>query len=712
VVARSEAAVERMTTKPGVIASALVGVLLLAFAVSVDFPKANGDRFKGDESTYYMLGHSLARDFDFQYERKDLIRVWEEFSGPEGVFLKTGKDIEIRGSSAFPFFERLKREDPERETRLYFSKSYIYPLVAAPFIAVFGTNGFLVLHAILIALDLLVVYLFVLAVTKSNWVSVPMAAAFLATSVVPVYFVWLMPELFNFSLVLYAVFFWVYKEVAAPAFAQPSPTASADKPTPTDASIGRNAPIAPILLGSASDYIAAFFIGLATFSKPPHLLVLGPMVLLAVSRRQWARAASVIAICGAVTAALFALNAAVTGEFNYQGGDRKTFYSSRGFPFANSWETFDNIGSVHGREDLMIGDVLVNTHSAAVLRHNLWYFLVGRNAGLLPYFFPGIVAVILFLLSRQKQRWQWLSLATIVGVIVFHVFVWPFTWNGGGGPVGSRYFLPFYALFLVLIPATIGLGSAIAAFVVGALFTAPLVLNPFYASLRPGDHTKSGALRLLPTELTLLHDLPVAQDRDRMRRTIGPPDPNGQAMAYFVDDNAFFPEEKPPVSKDWWFWTKGNATAEIVLRGPVASLGNNDWQTKAITGLTLEVLNGGASNHVTVATDNDSETFPMTPGELRVVTLTVPAGVPFRREIQPTSYLYNLSVTTTAGFVPFLEVPCEAPRKCGSTDSRFLGAMIHVIPEYTDADITRGWVPPGGAAVPQKGDASGVLDTR
>src|SRR3712207_6940390 len=46
-------------------------------------PKANGDRFKGDESTYYMLGHSLARDFDFQYQRKDLIRVWEEFRSEE-----------------------------------------------------------------------------------------------------------------------------------------------------------------------------------------------------------------------------------------------------------------------------------------------------------------------------------------------------------------------------------------------------------------------------------------------------------------------------------------------------------------------------------------------------------------------------------------------------------------------------------------------------
>jgi hypothetical protein len=680
-----------MTSKPGLIASAFVGILLLAFAVSVDFPKANGDRFKGDESTYYMLGHSLARDFDFQYERKDLIRVWEEFSGPEGVFLKTGKDVGIRGSSAFPFFRWEKREDPNRDTRLYFSKSYIYPLVAAPFVVFFGTNGFLVLHALLIAADLLVIYLFILAVTKSNWVALPMAIAFLTASVVPVYFVWLTPELFNFSLVLYAVFFWAYKEVAP---------------------VAPNAPIAPdMLVGPYSDYVAALLLGVATFSKPPHVLVLVPIVLLAAARRQWTRAVATIVICGGVSALLFAANAAITGEFNYQGGDRKTFYSFTGYPFANTWETFDTIGPVRGREDLMVGDVLVNTHSGSVLRHNLWYFLAGRNAGLLPYFFPGILALVLFLFAKQKQLWQWLALATIGALVVFHVFVWPFTWNGGGGPVGSRYFLPFYALFLVLIPASAGTGAATAAFAIGSLFTAQLVLNPFYVSLEPGDHTKSGALRMLPIELTLLHDLPVAQDRDRMRRRIGPPNPSPQTMAYFLDDNTFVPEETAPNSNDWWFWVKGDSKAAIVLRAPVESLGNNDWQTKAITRLTLEVRNGGAPNLVRVSTGSESQSFGMTAGELRVLTLAMPPGVPFRREIQPTSYLYNLSISTTAGFVPFLEVPCEAPGKCPSSDPRYLGAMIHVVPEYTDADVTRGWVPPGRVVVPGKGDASGVLDT-
>ncbi len=448
----------------------------------------------------------------------------------------------------------------------------------------------------------------------------------------------------------------------------------------------------PSLFGPPSDYIAALLVGLATFSKPSHLIVLVPMILLVARRRQWRRALGLLAICGAVTAGLFALNAAITGEFNYQGGDRKTFYSFDGFPFANTWETFDNIGPVRGREDLMVGDVLVNAHSGTVLRHNLWYFLVGRNAGLLPYFFPGVLALVLFLFSRQKHLWQWLALATIVGTVVLHVFVWPFTWNGGGGPVGSRYFVPFYALFLVLIPATAGVGAAITSFVIGALFTAQLVMNPFYVSLAPGTHTKSGALRMLPTELTLLHDLPVAQDRDRMRRPVGPPNPSPQSMAYFLDSNSFLPEETPAGSKDWWFWVKGNAKAEIVLRAPVADLGGHNWQTKAISRLTVEVRNGGAPNRVTVATDSESQTFGMTPGELRVLPLAMRAGVPFRREIQPTSYLYNLSVKTTAGFVPFLEVPCESPGKCPSSDSRFLGAMIHIIPEYTDADITRGWV--------------------
>ncbi len=676
-----------LTAKPGIFASALLGILLLAFAVSVDFPKASGGGFKGDEATYYVLAHSLARDFDFQFERKDLIRVWEEFPGPQGIFLKRGKAIDVRGAGEFPFVQWVKNEDPQRETRLYFSKSYIYPLVAAPFVFLFGTNGFLVFHAILIALDLLVVYLFILALTKSNRVALSLAAAFLGVSVVPVYFVWLVPELFNVSLALYAIFFWAYKEVAVDRLAaSPSRT----------------------LAGPASDYIAAVLVALATFSKPPHLLLLVPMIALAALRFQWKRVMMMTVICASVTLALFAVNAAVTGEFNYQGGDRKTFYHHTGFPFANTWETFDNMDRVRGRDDLLLGDVLVNTHSGTVLRHNLWYFLVGRNAGLLPYFFPGILALVLFLFSKQKHPWQWLALATIAGVVVMHVFVWPFTWNGGGGPIGSRYFLAFYALFLVLIPATVGMGAAVIAFLVGALFTASMVLNPFYSSTHTGEHTKSGPLRMLPIELTLINDLPVAQNPERRMQPLGPPGPLPQVWAYFPDDNAFNTEEVPQGSKDFWFWVKGRAKAEIVLRAPVAHAGGEKYISKTITRLNVDVRNGAVPNRVTVSTGRESQTLDMTPGELKTISLGVRSGVPFRREVQPTSYLYTMSVRTTAGFVPFLDNPCPHRNTCPPGDSRFLGAMIHVIPEYTDADISTWRKPPGIG--PGKDEAGGVLD--
>jgi len=72
---------------------------------------------------------------------------------------------------------------------------------------------------------------------------------------------------------------------------------------------------------------------------------------------------------GEANDSLVAANAAITGEFNYQGGDRKTFYSSTGFPFANDRETFENIGPVRGREGVLLGDILVNRHTLTVFRH-------------------------------------------------------------------------------------------------------------------------------------------------------------------------------------------------------------------------------------------------------------------------------------------------------------------------------------------------------
>jgi hypothetical protein len=636
------------TRQLGAAISIGLGLLLLAFATTIDYPKA-AQGFKGDEATYYSLAHSLARDFDFTFERQDLVRVWEEFPGPEGIFLKRGKRIEIRGSRAFPFLRWVKRNDPVR-TRLYYSKAYIYPLVAAPLVWIAGTNGFLILHALLLALDLWVIYLFLSARGSPPLSAAAYAAAFLLTSVVPVYLVWLTPELFNFSVALYALFFWSYKEIAA-----------------TGAAGARTG----FLYGRGSDYLAAVLVGVLTYSKPTHAIIMGPIGLLLLTRRQWRRLAGVVVVWTLAAGGLFAINAAITGEFNYQGGDRKTFYSYVGFPFANERETFDNIGPQQRLEAVLPGGVIATRHSAEVFRHNVGYFVLGRSSGLLPYFFPGLVSMALFLAVGRRQAWQWYTLATIVGAMVMLLVLTPFTYSGGGGPVGNRYFMSFYPLFLLLTPALAGVRAAVVAMAIGALFTAKILLNPFYSSFHPGEHLKAGAQRWLPLELTLLQDLPMAANPDRSKRPLGGTPP---MLAYFPDDNAFNPEGDA-------FWVKGKSTAEVILRAPVLDAGGGQFVTKAIRKLGVEIRNGGLPDQVTVSTGAESRTLDMKPSEVMTLQLTVEKGVPYHRIEQPTSFLYVVSIKTTSGFTPFLDSP-------DANDSRFLGALVRFIPEYFDAETS------------------------
>src|SRR3954471_17346521 len=236
-------AVPTSNVRPGLVAAALLLCVYGAMAFTVDFPRA-AFGFKSDEATYYMMAYSLTQDGDLTYTKDDLVRVWREFpSGPSGVFLKKGRTL---GGAPDP-----------NPNRLYYGKSFIYPLVAAPFVRVFGTNGFLVLHALLLSMVVLCGYLFLHA-RSSPLVSVLLASGFVMVSVVPVYFVWLMPEIFNFALTFLACFCWLYKEVAIPEQAPRR---------------------AQWLFTGRSDLMAAVLLGIATFSKVTNALLFIPMVL-------------------------------------------------------------------------------------------------------------------------------------------------------------------------------------------------------------------------------------------------------------------------------------------------------------------------------------------------------------------------------------------------------------------------------------------------
>ena len=612
-----------MTAKPGLVLAAVFLCIYGTLAGVVNLPKATYG-FKSDEATYYMMGLSLAHDGDLSYRKEDLTRVWREFpSGPTGVFLKRGQTL---GGAPDP--------DPGR---YFYGKSFIYPLFAAPLILLFGSNGFLLLNALSLSLVLLCGYLFLHA-RSGAWPSAILAAGFVMASVVPVYFVQMMPETFNFSLAALGYFCWLYKEVAVP---ERSPRGTA------------------WLFTGRSDIACAVLLGLATFSKPTNVTLFAAPVLwwlfpvasvfrrniLAFRRKILSPALAFAVVAGG----LFAVNTAISGTWNYQGGGGRTSYYFE-YPFQND-VTRPQAGAPKSREGLLT-DVIFNPRTfTSNLTHNLRGFFFGRHAGMLGYFFPGFFAIVALLASpRSRPGWQWLVLGSALVQGLIFLIGTPYTWSGGG--VGNRYFVTGYAVMLFLLPPIESIGIALLPWAIGGLFVAPMVLNPFGASFRPADIAKAGPLRLLPVELPLLNDLPVFTEPERSRVWFGDLG-QGDAgfLVTFLDDNAYGAET------DKSFWTRGDSRAELVLK-----------TDRPIRKAVFVLAAGPVAVDVKVSISGRSQSVRLEAGQTAQISMTMPPGLRYEKEIQG-GMLWTASVTTRGGFTPIFHNPAV-------TDARYLGVRV------------------------------------
>src|SRR5204863_4085372 len=139
------------------------------------------------------------------------------------------------------------------------------------------------------------------------------------------------------------------------------------------------------LTGPASDICAAVLLGAATYSKVSNAALIVPLVALAWSRRQFGHGVIVGAVWAASVGALFGVNALTSGDFNYQGGDRKIFYSR--FPFDAPDATWDRRGlrMTTNRDEAQ--EVLERIEPLGRFGGNVKYFLFGRHFGFVPYFF-------------------------------------------------------------------------------------------------------------------------------------------------------------------------------------------------------------------------------------------------------------------------------------------------------------------------------------
>ena len=616
---------------------ALLSLALVGTTLGLDLPRASQGEFWGDGATYYAMAWSLARDLDLRFDEGDLARVRSEYpSGPQGLFLKRASGgLTVDAAAGFPWVRRVRPD----EGRLYYAKAFAHPLAVAPLVAVFGTRGLTLANGLLLSGALWLAFFVLRRRGIPSWPALTAAVALLLLTVTPVYLVWPTPEIFGLALVTAGLAAWA----------------------------------------SGRPLLAAVLFGVAGYLKPPNVLMAAPLGLEPFLPRKGERPTGgglrrglreslhrgVVLVLTA--GSLYGLNVAFTGELNYQGGERKTFYGR--FPFDASGATFDDSGVwmttnqlgplVAGRDEEKVTVASGPARDAAELREsfawNLGYFWVGRFGGVAAYFFPAVLALALFLAGGPRDRAGWLALVTVSLSWLAYIWQIPDNWYGGGGTVGNRYFLGVLPVFLLLVPARrawwVGAGAVVAA----AVLLAPILASPVAHSLRPGAHATRGAWKLLPAELTMLNDLSVFTETWRKKRPFGfvgnpqrSADPDSFFL-YFLDDSTFGKEEWAGRAG---FWLRGGASAEIVLRA---------FDLAPVDRVVLRVAGGPLGDTVTARLGWRSRRVSVGPGQVTEVELPAGRGLRYYD-----TYLHVLRLESRRG----------APLADGRVVSSFVDARL------------------------------------
>jgi len=354
-----------------------------------------------------------------------------------------------------------------------------------------------------------------------------------------------------------------------------------------------------------------------------------------------------------VASAIFwGFNALISGDWNYQGGERKTFYYT--YPLEKEDVTFDSIHT-----EKMTSDGYAEKHllPAKFIPYNLFYYFFGRFTGITWYFFPAVLFLILFFI-RKKKLFQWLILLSIFAEILIYVVLMPDNYAGGGGALGNRYFLSIYPLFLFLPPSKGHMRELSLCWLMAAIFIGQILVSPFFHSHYPGTHAKKLPFKALPLEMTLVNNFPTNTNPSAFRQEVGTPPNIG--WLHFLDDN-FNRRLKGSEVEQRGFWTLGPYTTEMILKTyyPVKSL-------------DFHLLNNPRMrNEITVRVGRQKK--KLTLGTEQRGTLSFSPVKAFNIE---SLYLYRIKISAQKGSIPYYE-------REASRERRFLGVFfeIDIVPE-------------------------------
>ena len=641
---------------------------LLSVAVTVDYHRVVNYLFS-DESVYYMMAESFAYDQDLEYTQKDLMRVYKDgwHAGPQGVFLTKTENGKI-----------------------FYSKSFVYAMVLAPFILVFGFKGFLILNIILLLLMIWMGWAY-LRQFNSPLLSLAVSITFFLLSASFIYTFWITPETFNMFCITLGLFLWLYqREKRHLEPGQSLSGARAARSLPVRVLLAPWALIKWLITTPQGRlYLAPLPIAVACASKLPNGLFILPIVFDVIvegsrlifresqassagssrfplhwrSRTLWVWFRRLVVVCAvfwAVVIVFYALQNVFTGHYNPYAGDRKTFYWS--FPFSSAVDVWER-GVRLSNDDY--NETSFYFHPKSFL-YNLYYYMFGRFTGMIPYFFCSLLALYYFvrsLLFRQPEADVTLSrkrsiqtgtslrrtllLLTIVISIIAYIYKAPSNYQGGGGAFGNRFFLNIYPAFLFLVTAIPGMKALVVSFIVGAVFLAQSLLNPFQSSWFPAAQGFRWPYRMFPVELTLIDTLPTNVNHHLMQMVH---DGEPPFRLYFFDEYASDIQSSG-------FWVQGEKTAELAVR---------TYEPQKHLVVTVE--NGPVGNQVDVTVAGITQTITFSaPRKTEHLVFPLNWSMPYF-----SSSIYPVKIRSHTGYVPRYTLGS------GLNDYRYLGCRVHI----------------------------------
>lgn len=558
----------------------LLFIFIVFFSFSTNLPKRQGGGFISDGASYFSIIQSLAYDFDLEYTRVDIKRIRQRFwAGPIGLFLKRAGDGKI-----------------------YFSKSFVYPLFAAPFFRIFDVNGILLFNGLMLFLSILMAYRLLSQYHPAKH-SLPFAALFILATVVPVYIWWIQADLFNFFMMFSGLFFFFYP------FKNPRWV-----------------------------YLSAVFFAAAVFSKPTNIVPIGIVYLILLKRKQWKRFLLLSLLSVVICSAFLMFNYTQTGEWNYMGGERRTFHGK--YPYEKPENKFED-GYKMSADDYWQRFYL----SPQMVLFNIFYYFFGRFTGMFIYFFPACFILILFFFQKKIPE-DWFILTAIFTGILVYIILDPGDYFGGCGSVGNRYFLNIFPLFFFLGFKNRIFKFAVIPAVAALIFLSGIYMDSLYHSTPVRSAGISFPIKLFPPEKTQYQSLQSNENP----RAFGKLFRHGEKKywVHFINDHYWPIEENA-------FWTHSDRTAELFVAIP-----------GKFREFEIMIKNSPLENRVILQIEHQRKVLRLKPNQESVVKFKNLNGLKIKNR-----RVYLVKVRSERSYCPFF-----ADDK--NEDRRQIGVNVHI----------------------------------